>query len=734
MIFNMTLSLFEVKRAADNGVNTEQSDTDVPATPDGGTDGGSEAAPDTGTDTDDTSGSSSGSSNTSGGSDVKKSIILAEITDFNEISLSTSVSLGGEAVRVYADGAEVGTVKTVTSGCFGTVELSESVDLGKSYQLLIDGYGEKSAIPTDIFNTPRFINEYTYSGDDLGAVVNGAETTFKLWAPTASDVCLNVYPDAQTSEGKATVRMSKNAGGVWSYTYGCGSGTYYTYTVTTSLGTNEVTDPYAKASAKDGTRSITVDTTALTPTGWNASFSSGIASYSDAFICETDVAGFSTSMSQSGYKGKYLAFTELGLVNENGAPIGIDHLKSLGVTHVRLNSVFAEDCNSPTCQYSTDGNDPLIAIKEFRSMVLALHNAGIGVIVDADYSYTGGAVDNLDKIVPYYFRRTPSTENDESYPQRQMYRKLLCDSVSYWINEYGLDGFCLIYMDQHDLETVQGIESAVHSLKPDAVIFGKLSSASQHSGNVVLADRNDIRKIVASGSAIGGVSVINDALLDKIAGIPGTDTKGYVNGSAAHSVSAIVFGLRSGEASYEGLTVSTDRLVNCLGSNAAASLWERLADEDTDTAYRKAYFATSVLMLSKGAVMLPLGDEFFNTQDSVDWSLAGSSAGKTMSQYISSLLKLREEYPLLTDAVAECEATVYADGSFTLHLISSAGERLTVISNPQSAPVQHAADQNRYVILINNAVCDSPIQTAGGSVELGAYSIAVMVDGELLPE
>ena len=45
----------------------------------------------------------------------------------------------------------------------------------------------------DMYATEAFEKEYTYSGDDLGAVWSREKTTFKLWAPTAETAAVNLY-------------------------------------------------------------------------------------------------------------------------------------------------------------------------------------------------------------------------------------------------------------------------------------------------------------------------------------------------------------------------------------------------------------------------------------------------------------------------------------------------------------------------------------------------------------
>ena len=44
-----------------------------------------------------------------------------------------------------------------------------------------------------LYSTPDFEANYTYTGNDLGAVWSAEKTAFRLWAPTAKKVVLNLY-------------------------------------------------------------------------------------------------------------------------------------------------------------------------------------------------------------------------------------------------------------------------------------------------------------------------------------------------------------------------------------------------------------------------------------------------------------------------------------------------------------------------------------------------------------
>ena len=141
-------------------------------------------------------------------------------------------------------------------------------------------------------------------------------------------------------------------------------------------------------------------------------------------IWEVHVRDFSNKIADSQYKGKYLAFTETGLKNEYGMPVGVDYLKELGITHVHLLPVYdyatvdesdpdsgfnwgydPKNYNVPEGSYSTDPTRGEVRIRECREMIAALHAAGIGVVMDVVYNHMYRNENPLNDTVPCYFFR-----------------------------------------------------------------------------------------------------------------------------------------------------------------------------------------------------------------------------------------------------------------------------------------------------------------------------------------
>ena len=190
-----------------------------------------------------------------------------------------------------------------------------------------------------------------YYGNDLGATYTPEQTVFKVWAPSASSVTLNLYhtgSDVEHSAGRIlSAHMKKDSSnGVWSLAVSSDlKGVYYTYTVTVDGHERETQDVYSKAVGVNGNRSMVVDMKAIDPEGWEDDKHVLVDKPTDAVIWEVHVRDFSISKS-SGVnhekRGKYLAFTQRGTTvnRQKKYSTCVEYLVEQGVNYVHLNPVF----------------------------------------------------------------------------------------------------------------------------------------------------------------------------------------------------------------------------------------------------------------------------------------------------------------------------------------------------------------------------------------------------------
>ncbi len=209
----------------------------------------------------------------------------------------------------------------------------------------------------------------------------------------------------------------------------------------------------------------------------------------DTLIYELHVKGFTRlhPAVPEKWRGTYLGLSV--------APV-IEHLKSLGVTAVELlpcqafiSEPFLLDRKlknywgynpvawfAPANDYAVDD-----AVLEFKTMVRALHAAGIEVILDVVFNHTGegnetGPLLSLRGIDnPVYYRLNPADlrfyENlsgcgNTVNCEHPRVRSLIVDCLKYWVEEMHVDGF------RFDLATVLGRDAG--GFNAHAAIFKAL--------------------------------------------------------------------------------------------------------------------------------------------------------------------------------------------------------------------------------------------------------------------
>ena len=121
------------------------------------------------------------------------------------------------------------------------------------------------------YSSPEFEAKYTYCGNDLGAVWSPEKTVFRLWAPTAEAVKVNLYAGgtAGTEDLLEQLDMKPDICGTWiAEKQGNLNRIYYTWLVTINDETTEACDPYARTTGVNGHRAMVLDLASTNPTGW----------------------------------------------------------------------------------------------------------------------------------------------------------------------------------------------------------------------------------------------------------------------------------------------------------------------------------------------------------------------------------------------------------------------------------------------------------------------------------
>lgn len=575
----------------------------------------------------------------------------------------TSIKVVASETITKLDLLEDGVViASTTNEGANTIELDlpagVEADIGKAYTvnaIFADGRtGSSSVSVTALYSSEDFNSKYAYDGDDLGANLNAdkTQTTFKVWSPVSQSIKLNIYSAGNETVGSAStliksVDMQRGEKGVWYHTENDNlAGKYYTYTVTNTSYPQgrEIVDPYAKSAGLSGKRGqiVDFDDVTLTPDGWTEDYLE--LDRKSMVVYETHVADVTSSATWTGTEAnrkKFAGMWESGTTySEGGVTVttGFDHIKELGVNAVQLLPIFDQDNNESNIKfnwgynplnynvvegaYSSDPTDGYVRIREFKQLVQAYKDAGIGIIMDVVYNHTSSNVgSNFDVLMPGYYYRynndgTSSSGSgcgNDTASENYMFRKFMIDSVCFWAEEYNLAGFRFDLMGLHDLETMDQLVAALKEINPNIVVYGEPWSSGPTATTAKLAIQNN-------GSQYQGYGQFNDQGRDALikGGLSGVTEKGWITGTTINSTDVAKI-----EAAFKGYTKSTypindpDKTVNYVTCHDNYTLYDRIKAagiKDETTIKQMAMLANSVVFTSNGTAFMLAGEEFLRTK------------------------------------------------------------------------------------------------------------------------
>ncbi|MDP4550983.1 type I pullulanase [Alkalihalobacillus macyae] len=562
--------------------------------------------------------------------------------DFRTITVMADISLDVHDAYTLTDGHLDLPVEVKENSKMGkkrliTLYVSDEYVPGNDY-FLIHSSGESSLVFTGkVVRTEAFDDRYYYEGE-LGALLTETGTIFRVWAPTATEVIVNIYN--QSFQKRIELPMLKQDRGVFECSSTEGEGTLYTYSVYVNGEWRETIDPYAKAATSNCKFGMVVNTANTNPENWDPMAKPSLEKPSDTIIYELHIRDFS-SQAKSGLqnKGKYKAFTEEP-PEKNGIPSGLNYIKWLGVTHVELLPI--QDFGSvdemkpepsynwgydpihyfvPEGSYSLNSHEPYTRIREVKEMIASFHRKGLRVIMDVVFNHVYQLhASNLEKIVPGYFFRfdqggKPSNGTgvgNDTASERKMMRKLIIDSVVYWAKEFGVDGFRFDLMGIHDKETMNDVRYALDCIDPTILLFGE----GWHM-NTILPDHR--KAMISHASEMPRIGFFNDHYRDSVKGkLFDTRSNGFATGnfSVKEEVKKCIMG------SVEDYFITASQSINYVECHDNHTLWDRLnrshPDVDEEVKKQMHRLATAITLLSQGIPFIHAGQEFFRTKNGVE--------------------------------------------------------------------------------------------------------------------
>lgn len=653
---------------------------------------------------------------------------------------------------------------------------------------------EKKTVP-DYQAYAANLDKSAYSGNDLGASYSKKATTFKVWSPNAASVRVNIFEHGSDNEGDAGSIMSRamsldKTTGVWSVTInGDLLNKYYTYSVTHGKTTKETADVYAKACGVNGQRSMVVDLSTTNPDGWENDKHVLVKNQTDASVWEISVADFSSSESSGvseANRGKYLAFTEEGTtVNgvQGASSTCVDYLKKLGVKYVQIMPFYdfgsvdeskniidqynwgydPVNYNCPEGSYSTNPKKGEVRIKECKQMIQALHNAGIGVIMDVVYNHTYTSDSWFQRTVPNYYYRmnndgtfsNGSGCSNDTASEHLMFRKYMIDSVTYWASEYHIDGFRFDLMGLHDVTTMNSIRTALDNLYADGsgsqiLMYGEAwDMATNCDEGTVLASQKNLKQL---SDRIGA---FDDTIRDAIKGSTGgTDGAFVQEGSRRANLKTGIAGQSDTTTGWANVPSQCVTYASCHDN---LCLYDKLVGSvyGADGKYRKRYedlvamnkLSAAIVITSQGIPFSLGGEEFCRSKDGDENSYASSRKENMLDwenvdlysdviEYYRGLYKIRDAFAAFSDSTAATanSLTYLSDvpkgvmGYTINNTESGKWSQMCVIFNGSDS-AQNVTAKGDWVVLADNKTAGlRNIKNVTNSVKVEAHSAVIMVD------
>lgn len=659
--------------------------------------------------------------------------------------------------------------------------------------LLIAG----AAVPASARSTydEQFVSYPTYNGDDLELTVDASGTHFRLWSPKAQEARVNLYDTGRGGKPYLTLPMEFHPeNGTWTASVGEQLyGKFYTFQILhDGKWLSETPGVWAKAVGVNGDRGAIINLAETNPAGWDADKGPTVESFNDVIVYEMHHRDMSMHPSSGiANKGKFLALTEAGTLSPDSLATGIDHLKELGITHVHIlpsydfNSVDETNLqentynwgydplnyNVPEGSYSTNPSDPGTRIREMKEMIKALHDAGIGVIMDVVYNHTAtNDNSNFELTAPGYYHRH---RNDGSYSDAsgcgnetasdlQQMRDFIINSTKYWADEYHIDGFRFDLMAIHDIETMNQVAAALKEINPSIFVYGEGWTAGD---SPLPPEQRALKENVAK---MTDIAVFSDDIRDAIKGhYTNAADRGFATGKPGLEETVkigIVAATAHPQVDYSKgnnskfpYASSPEMIVNYVSCHDDLTLTDKLKKsmegQPEEEMLEAAKLAQTIVFTSQGTPFIFAGEEIWRDKqgvhnsykspdsiNAIDWGNKARYADQF--EYYKGLTNLRKNHPAFRMTSAEDIASNLVfdeiDSEKTPNLISytlkdnangDAWKEIKVAFNGAAVPQTIEVKKGNWMIVAQDGKIAPEAglgKFKGGKITLAPYSALIL--------
>jgi maltooligosyltrehalose trehalohydrolase len=330
-----------------------------------------------------------------------------------------------------------------------------------------------------------------------GATLRGETTRFRLWAPNAQSVTLQI-------QGKGSFSMPPTGGGVFSAEISAKAGDRYFYQLDDSKPLPDPVSRLLPQGVHGPTEIVDPNAFSWTDQNWRG------RPFSEYVIYELHVGTFSLSGTFDGVCERLAYLKDLGITAIEIMPVAaFPGERNWGYDGVSLYAV----------QASYGGPEGL------KRLVDAAHQIGLAVILDVVYNHLGNEGNYLACFGPYFTskHKTPwgdAINYDDTHCEHV--RRFVVENALYWVREYHLDGLRLDAIQTIRDDSPQHIVSDLQRAVQDF---------AQRSGRTI---------------CIVSESDENDAQLVRAQSSGGYGLHGFWSDDFHHSVHAFLTGERSG--------------------------------------------------------------------------------------------------------------------------------------------------------------------------------------------
>ncbi|MFC1568836.1 alpha-amylase family glycosyl hydrolase [bacterium] len=651
-------------------------------------------------------------------------IVYAKIQDFTRLEVCIQPMTSKLNIQSIDITPQVEVLNLKKQGNIFIIQTSP-FDLKESYTLKIENIGERRIEPAGVL-------DYFHSAKPLGHTQTDHQHIFRLFAPRAKWVQLILFKNV-SEHCDAQLNMRKDNDGIWEIEVGdLGDCLYYGYRLDGPNDETELYDPSVVLADPYSRAVVTLNhflhpskTLLHPPQKFDWEGDSWLTHRKDDLIIYEMHVRDMTLHASSGISQEKRG-TYLGMTSTNGQG-GLNHLLKLGVNCVELMPIqefgnievdyknedldVFNDWNvyernhwgymtsyffAPESYYATGGTiqaneyigEDGRAMTELKTLVKTLHQHGIAVIMDVVYNHVSQYDLNPFKYVDkkYYFRldhdqklHSKSGCGNDFKTERPMARKLIIDSLLYWMNEYHIDGFRFDLATMIDSETLEVLTETLREVNPNVILiaepwgggkydlhgFSKLDwgawndlfrngikGQNPHDGLGMLfghfwngQNMNHIQNFISGSTQSGGGPFLESG-----------HSINYLESHDDHSLGDFIrIGLRE---------VDVNQPVKDLEKHAKLS----------ENQLRLHKLAALFLMVSQGTVMMHAGQEFgrskviaksklpeiyagfidhnsYNKDDETNWiNYEHMRLNQELVDYYAGLIAIRRKYPFLRHA------------------------------------------------------------------------------------